>query len=316
MRNKKIIDSSVDYWFEKDIDKEELTSEIIIDKQKEEASEILRALNISKSKFINPRSLTNNDFESVVSKFKVEKKRNSIKYIFKYAAAVVVLAIVSVFVMQSEDYVEYKTIKGQTSDIKLCDHSTIRLDESSLMILDKTFNHDNRKVKFEGNALFDISKNKSLPFEIEMEDCTVKVLGTKFRLNAVPESDLFKIILEEGTIKLDFKNNRQRTVMMNASDYLIYYKNENKLIKENISKNIKFNLSDNSISFRDVALSEVVKCLNIQFEQKIQIVNLKYSDVRISGIYNQHKVGEILNSLKKLIGFEVVRAEKDRLEII
>ena len=42
------------------------------------------------------------------------------------------------------------------------------------------FSGDLRKVKLEGEAYFEVIKNKKVPFKVHTNELDVKVLGTKF----------------------------------------------------------------------------------------------------------------------------------------
>ena len=52
-----------------------------------------------------------------------------------------------------------------------------------------------------GEAWFHVAKDKYHPFEITAGKSTVKVLGTKFNMNAYPEEKYVEVVLEEGKVE-------------------------------------------------------------------------------------------------------------------
>lgn len=95
------------------------------------------------------------------------------------------------------------TARGQTYTINLPDGSKIILNAaSSLTYSASLMERGLRRVKLEGEAYFQISKDKKHPFLVESKGQTVEVLGTEFNVNAYKEEMTVKTTLLEGSVKV------------------------------------------------------------------------------------------------------------------
>src|SRR5690606_8013666 len=63
------------------------------------------------------------------------------------------------------------------------------------------FNGNERRIKLEGEAYFEVAHRKDQPFYIEANGTETKVLGTHFNISAYPEDHLVKTTLVEGSVQ-------------------------------------------------------------------------------------------------------------------
>ena len=54
------------------------------------------------------------------------------------------------------------------------------------------FGKNNRQVVLDGEAYFDVTKDKSKPFIVQTDNYNVEVLGTQFDVNAYSETGEFE----------------------------------------------------------------------------------------------------------------------------
>ena len=103
------------------------------------------------------------------------------------AAAVVLLGIAFwLFPDFSNDGTILKqTIAKENTTIELPDGSKIWLNQNSTLEYKKNF--EKRIVYLEGEAFFDVAKDKSRPFEIYAGKSKTTVLGTSFNIRAYPK---------------------------------------------------------------------------------------------------------------------------------
>lgn len=95
------------------------------------------------------------------------------------------------------------TAKGQTYQITLSDGTKAWLNADSKLEFFSNFrNTVQRIVKLEGEAYFEVAKNKRQPFIVETEGQTLKVLGTHFNVNAYPDEAGVKTTLLEGSVQV------------------------------------------------------------------------------------------------------------------
>jgi transmembrane sensor len=94
-----------------------------------------------------------------------------------FITAIVVLS--SLLVWQRERYPSYATDIGEHRSLALSDGSTVDLNARSKLRIE--FSKDERLVELlEGQALFQVAKDKSRPFIVKSGDATVRAVGTQF----------------------------------------------------------------------------------------------------------------------------------------
>jgi transmembrane sensor len=95
------------------------------------------------------------------------------------------------------------TPRGGQYQILLCDGTKVWLNAQSTLRYPVVFGIGQRKVELEGEAYFEVTKDKSHPFLISAKGTEIKVLGTHFNVNAYPDEALTKTTLAEGSVNIN-----------------------------------------------------------------------------------------------------------------
>lgn len=91
---------------------------------------------------------------------------------------------------------------GKTSSLTLSDGTKVWINSGSKIIYPPLFVGSNREVYVEGEAYFEVSKNKQMPFIVKSEQITVKVLGTSFNISAYHNEVEQSVVLVEGAVEV------------------------------------------------------------------------------------------------------------------
>ncbi|TCC99467.1 FecR family protein [Pedobacter hiemivivus] len=108
----------------------------------------------------------------------------------------------------SQEINTLSTGRGQTYMLTLPDHSKVWMNASSSLtysmgLLQKGV----RLIKLEGEAYFEVSKDKMHPFIVESNGQQVKVLGTHFNISSYAEDEATQTTLLEGSVEVRNKLN-------------------------------------------------------------------------------------------------------------
>jgi len=95
------------------------------------------------------------------------------------AASALIAALAGGAWWQSVHYPLYSTDTGERRSITLADGSTVDLNARSRLRIEFT-KGERRVVLLEGQALFQVSKDKNRPFIVSSGDATVRAVGTQF----------------------------------------------------------------------------------------------------------------------------------------
>lgn len=96
--------------------------------------------------------------------------------------------------------------RGGKYNITLPDGTRVWLNSSSSLSFPTAFTGKERKVILTGEAYFEVTKNKEMPFKVDVEGKQeVEVLGTHFNITAFAEDKNIMTTLLEGSVKINYK---------------------------------------------------------------------------------------------------------------
>lgn len=120
------------------------------------------------------------------------------------------------------------TAKGETYMLTLPDKSKVWMNAASSLTYSANLNKNgNRIVKLDGEAYFEIEKDKNHPFVVESKGQQVEVLGTHFNINAYNDERNIKTTLLEGSVKVSGERNNiilqpgQQSILTGANQLVV-----------------------------------------------------------------------------------------------
>ncbi len=102
---------------------------------------------------------------------------------------------------------ELATPLGGIYQITLPDGTKVWLNAGSSLKYPMSFAKNERRVRLEGEAFFEVTKDSARPFKVLSKGQEIEVLGTAFNVNAYPDNTTIKTTLVKGKVKLS-NNNR------------------------------------------------------------------------------------------------------------
>lgn len=94
----------------------------------------------------------------------------------------------------------FSTGKGETKVVTLKDGSTVTLNTSSEIRV--SYSNVQRSVELvDGEALFDVARNKLLPFFVTAGDTSVRVVGTSFTVRRLDKAPV-QVLVREGIVEV------------------------------------------------------------------------------------------------------------------
>ncbi|KQN36131.1 hypothetical protein ASE92_08345 [Pedobacter sp. Leaf41] len=100
------------------------------------------------------------------------------------------------------------TARGETYQVRLPDGSLVYLNAaSSITYSASLMQNGKRMVKLNGEAYFEVAKDKLHPFIVETNKQTIEVLGTHFNISSYADDETEKTTLLEGSVKVSASGN-------------------------------------------------------------------------------------------------------------
>ena len=141
-------------------------------------------------------------------------------------AGVVLLSYILVSEKAPVEQLSLHTTNSVLTDT-LPDGSVITLNKNSTLIYPETFGSKKRSVDLNGEAFFNIKADPNKPFEISVNDITVRVLGTSFNIKS--ENGITEVIVETGIVQVIKKH---RSVELKPNQKLVVEPHDSVLIPQ------------------------------------------------------------------------------------
>ncbi|WEK20407.1 MAG: DUF4974 domain-containing protein [Candidatus Pedobacter colombiensis] len=158
------------------------------------------------------------------------------------------------------------TAKGETYQLRLPDGSLVWLNAASSLTYPASLNEGGlRKVTLEGEAYFEIAKDKAHPFVVESRKQRVTVLGTHFNVNAYADEPVIKTTLLEGSVRVSEGTATQLLVpgceAVNAAD--------GKIVLNRVDTELAVAWKDNNFVFANERIETVMKMLERWYDVQV-----------------------------------------------
>ncbi|WP_159452703.1 FecR family protein [Pedobacter nyackensis] len=106
------------------------------------------------------------------------------------------------------EFNKIETPRGGTYRVNLSDGTRVWLNSASTLRYPVAYSKEQRVVELEGEAYFEVAKDRSHPFKVKSKGQIVEVLGTHFNVNGYDDEPFTKTTLLEGSIMVSTVKNK------------------------------------------------------------------------------------------------------------
>lgn len=191
-----------------------------------------------------------------------------------------------------------KTNEGEKARIFLADSTEIIMNSESSLQYNGNYNLKDRKVKFAGEAFFDVSTNREKPFIVQLEKINVIATGTRFNIYSFGIEDRIEATLEEGAIQVTVKG--KEPVNIKSGQQAIYFVNSQKLIVRDVATDTYTSWKENMLRFNDTPFEEVLRRIGRKYNVKFEITNHELLDLKFTATFIDESVEEVMEMLKSV----------------
>ena len=222
-------------------------------------------------------------------------------WVYRVAAAVIVMGIAGLFFLLSNDkpWMEYHTAYGETKSITLPDGSSVVLNANSKLTVFSDWNEQPlREILLDGEAFFSVvHKTNNQPFKvITAEGVTVEVLGTTF--NVYNRTNGTKVVLNSGQIRLNLPTNQSPEMIVMQPGEMVEYK-EQHYKKKAVNPLLYTAWMNNKIILDHTSLGEMVYMLQDSYGLEVKISDTKLLEETVSGSMPLGDPEILLNQMAK-----------------
>ncbi|WP_337965547.1 DUF4974 domain-containing protein [uncultured Flavobacterium sp.] len=187
------------------------------------------------------------------------------------------------------------TPTGGQYNIVLADGTKVFLNAVSSIKYPTQFNGDTRMVELEGEAYFEVAKNKNKPFIVKSDNQSIEVLGTHFNVHAYANESIVKTTLLEGSVAVSFKN--QKAILKPGQQSNIS-ENFSKIKIREVDTDEAIAWKNGRFKFDNADLKTVMRQLERWYGIKVEYRG-DVSDVRFNGgTFMNKNLSEVLKVLE------------------
>jgi len=187
------------------------------------------------------------------------------------------------------------TPTGGQYNIVLADGTKVYLNAVSSIKYPTQFNGDQRIVELDGEAYFEVAKNKNKPFIVKSGDQDIEVLGTHFNVHAYDNESVVKTTLLEGSVAVNYKN--QKAILKPGQQSNVSEK-FNKITIKQVDTEAAIAWKNGRFKFDNADLKTVMRQLERWYGIKVEYRG-DVSDVRFNGgTFMNKNLSEVLKVLE------------------
>ncbi len=204
-------------------------------------------------------------------------------------------------------------------DIKLVtlkDGTKVWIKENSKLMILKGYGSKNRNVILEGEAYFNVEKNKNLTFEVQNNDIITKVLGTKF--NVMENNNDITVNVVSGKVMMFHKksNSDISPIILEKGDKGKYTHETKKLIKHNKTDLNFLSWKTKKIRFKDTPMSEICEHLSHDFNIEVNYIGEKLDSAKLTASFEDKSLSEILEVISLTLDAKVIHKDDNHIVIV
>lgn len=198
-------------------------------------------------------------------------------------------------------YQEIKAAYGTQSKVELADGTKVYLNSGSKLVFPLTFNNqEQRNVTLIGEGYFEVTKNKEQPFVVKANQLNIRVLGTKFNVEAYDDNSSVSVALVEGSVELLDNSGKYAITPMTLEPNQVATLDA---VNQTLTKTDAADLNkytawiNGRIVFFGDPIQTVVKKLSKWYNVDIIISDKRLENYRFTGTFINESVEHVLNVL-------------------
>ncbi|MBD1431539.1 FecR domain-containing protein [Sphingobacterium sp. DN00404] len=160
--------------------------------------------------------------------------------------------------------------------ICLADSTVVVLRPHSTLQISADYDRIERNVMLEGNAFFEVKKDKEKPFIVHSKHLETTVLGTRFSVNSPIDDGDHSVFLEEGKVRIQIDGEQH---LLAPNERIVYHA---AIKKREITKlsDVNIDMQTGSLTLDGVDFATLRLCLADYYGISLESLSTKASRVR------------------------------------
>lgn len=209
----------------------------------------------------------------------------------------------------SAEKLVYNTLKipyGKRFELQLSDGTIVHLNSgTTLKYPVKFIAGENRQVFLDGEAFFDVTKDKTHPFVVNADNLNIRVLGTHFNVSNYPEDNLTDVVLVEGSVGLYSAReqfNAEKNTVLKPGFKGSFSKINNQIKTKAVVTEVYTAWIKGGLTFRDMTFKDISKKLERHYNITIVNQNSKLSNEKFNASFGDEPIAKVLSYFNEIHG--------------
>lgn len=200
------------------------------------------------------------------------------------------------------------------TNLTLPDGTRLTLNKNSRISYSDDFGRRKREVTLQGEAYFDVAKDRSREFIVNMDDTKVTVLGTSFNARNREEEKAVVITLSEGSVSFSTPD---QNIVLSPDQQVNYDKHLGQLDIAAVNAAVASAWKDNIIRIDSGTLRELTAMLEEHFGVRIVFRgNVPAAEKVITAAFDgNYSINQIFDLLRENAAFKWRKVDEDTFEI-
>ena len=228
--------------------------------------------------------------------------RRALRYV-SIAAAAAGIFIGGALAARLTQAPEKETVLVASSDnagsYTLPDGTKVWLNRDSRLSFNQDFGKRERNVVIDGEGYFEVTRNESCPFVVNMHDnLRVKVLGTTFNVCSNLSEHSAEVILRSGSVQVSDSESNELVILRPDQKYS-WDRGTTEVTSVNAADCCRW--YERRLAFDNVRLGDILESLSHKYQIRIKSNAGALDDTRMSLTVRNESVEEILEILSTLL---------------
>ena len=203
----------------------------------------------------------------------------------------------------------YNTIKipyGKKFQLQLSDGTLVHLNSgTTLKYPIKFIAGENRQVFLDGEAFFDVAKDKKHPFIVNADNLNVRVLGTHFNVSNYPEDAATDVVLVEGSVGMYNSNeefNADRNTILKPGYKGSFNRENATIMTKPVITDIYTSWINGGLTFRNMTFKNIITKLERRYNVTIINKNEKLANEKFNASFKEESIENVMSYFNDIHG--------------
>ncbi|MEN7547187.1 FecR domain-containing protein [Rapidithrix thailandica] len=191
--------------------------------------------------------------------------------------------------------------RGRKATFILYDGTKVKLNGDSRLWFPNKFSPEERVVKLQGEAFFQVAKDSQRPFRILTGDVVTTVVGTSFNINAYEEEEEIQVAVLEGSVLVNSRGNQRDSVLLKPHEIANYNKVQAEITKHTgFDYESVFSWKDDVMYFKEASLSDIKDQLERWYGIEVEIQGKDDFTALYTGKFSNERLEIVMQAIAEV----------------